>query len=270
MSAALHIPRPDLGPDEMAHLIHGWAMRADWLRVRHVVWVGSPDPKPWEILRRFRPDVQVVVYHEGGEPRRLDQSAQVCSSPVELHAAIASVYHTRDRIEIIGEPALRQHMPRVRALIDSAVTYAVAQEITTRERSERWINLGLRLLPHMADRPPVNALPEAWQGRPAVVIGSGPSLEDDLDTLREIRNDVLLIAASSAAGALHRGGVQPHMWVCAEEQDVASDDLRRLGNHEGSYLVPGVHCHEAFWTLPSLGVVPLIHAIAIGNLLIRR
>jgi hypothetical protein len=219
-------------------------------------------------MRTASPAVQVVCFDAGAVKAEFEPGVLVTGHETDLISTVAGLYHSRDRIEICGEPGLQDRVAHIRSLVDTAVEYAVAMEATIRSRSQGWIDLGLTLLPLIAGRPAVQSLGPGWAGRPAIVVGAGPSLEDDLETLRGISDRALIVAASSAAGALARGGVVPHAWACAEERHEASSEL--AGSYQGSWLIPGTHCHEAFWHLDPDRTIPCVMATTgIGTFLAR-
>lgn len=269
MVAALHRPRQTPTREQVSRLLAQWSGRVDWRSTRLVVWAGSAHWRPWEILRMASPRVQVVCYDPGAPRADVPgvPGVVIAGCETDLIAAVSGLFHSRDRVEICGEPG--REVETVRALVDSAVEYAMAMEATIRVQSQAWIDLGLDLLPLCVGRPAVQALTPTWAGRPAIIVGAGPSLEDDLEALGQIRGRAMVIAASSAAGALARGGVVPHAWCCAEQRGEASTELRATYT-PGAWLVPGTHCHAAFWELDPARTIPLVMATTgIGSFLSR-
>ncbi len=269
MVAAIHRPRQIPTREQVSRLLAQWCSRVDWRATRLVVWAGSPHFRPWEVMRVASPRVQVICYDPGAAQTAVEGApgVVVVGTETDLIAAVAGLFHSRDRVEICGEPG--REVETVRALVDAAVEYAIAMEATIRSQSQTWIDLGLDLLPLCVDRPAVQSLGQTWAGRPAIVVGGGPSLEDDLETLGQIRGRAMVIAASSAAGALASAGVVPHAWCCAEQRGEASTELRTT-YAPGSWLVPGTHCHAAFWELDAARTIPLVMATTgIGSFLAR-
>ena len=59
-----------------------------------------------------------------------------------------------------------------------------------------------------------------WPRGPVVVVGAGASLEADIDIIRNVRDQVTLVAADSALGPLKGHGITPDLVVVLEAQPV--------------------------------------------------
>ena len=51
-----------------------------------------------------------------------------------------------------------------------------------------------------------------WQGRPVIILGAGPSLEEGIEKIRDRRKNTLLIASDTAMPCLLKNSIHPH-WV---------------------------------------------------------
>ncbi|TAL33839.1 MAG: DUF115 domain-containing protein [Spirochaetes bacterium] len=65
---------------------------------------------------------------------------------------------------------------------------------------------------------PVSCLQNSFPGRPAMVITSGPSLEDKLPTIARIHNSTVVISVDSALPVLSRAGIRPDIVVSIDPQ----------------------------------------------------
>jgi len=61
-----------------------------------------------------------------------------------------------------------------------------------------------------------NRFKKAFQNVPAVICGAGPSLQEELETLRTLEDKALLFAGGSAIAALSRQGILPHFGVAID------------------------------------------------------
>ncbi|MBM6997266.1 motility associated factor glycosyltransferase family protein [Paenibacillus sp. DXFW5] len=68
-----------------------------------------------------------------------------------------------------------------------------------------------------------------FQNTPALIVGSGPSLELDINWIRELKDYCLIIAAGSSVQALLQHGITPHLVVVIDGGPVV----------ENIFLVPG-------------------------------
>lgn len=87
-------------------------------------------------------------------------------------------------------------------------------------------------------------LPFTITDAPAIVIGSGPSLEDHIDDLIALRHSCLLICSHSAAKRLCDAGIMPHV-ICPKERTTPYDwqcsGLDSTVIYAGLTLVPEKH-----------------------------
>lgn len=79
--------------------------------------------------------------------------------------------------------------------------------------NKKWLENTLRNLPINMQTPPATGLKDTIRDVPAVIVGSGPSLKNDIDVLRELKNHALIIAAGSSIQALLHHGIEPHLIV---------------------------------------------------------
>lgn len=70
-----------------------------------------------------------------------------------------------------------------------------------------------------------NGLKDIFKGIPAVVCGAGPSLANDIETLRSLQESALILAGGSAITALSNQGVIPHFGVA---YDPNKEELKRF------------------------------------------
>lgn len=76
-----------------------------------------------------------------------------------------------------------------------------------------WIRNSLFQMAGMLSSPPIEKLKNAFPGITAIVIGSGPSLQKDIEWLRKLKPHALIIAAGSSIQSLVKHGIKPHLVV---------------------------------------------------------
>jgi len=69
------------------------------------------------------------------------------------------------------------------------------------------------------------ALINAHKDLPGIVVGAGPSLETQIEKLREIQGKVVMIAASTAMEILHSHGIKPTYAIAIDQDPVTSGGL---------------------------------------------
>ena len=68
-------------------------------------------------------------------------------------------------------------------------------------------------LPAIAHEGDVRALAGAFGRAPGIVVGAGPSLDDNIGDLRQLDDRAVIIATDTSLGPLLAGGVRPHLVV---------------------------------------------------------
>ncbi len=63
---------------------------------------------------------------------------------------------------------------------------------------------------------------------PVFIIGSGPSLDSSIETLRKLSNRAILVSCGTALGALYRAGIKPDIHVEIERTDIVFKTLSEL------------------------------------------
>lgn len=124
----------------------------------------------------------------------------------------------------------------VKRLHDPAVTDELAAELgrVTQETienakvgrntvdflGETWVLQGVANLPYIAAWPSVNAVGDAFAGKPCVIVSPGPSLAKNVHLLKELKGRALIITVNRAVAALHRAGVVPDLVMMLDPLDL--------------------------------------------------
>jgi len=78
----------------------------------------------------------------------------------------------------------------------------------------------------IANLPPIAAWPSAarlrgaFQGRPAVIVGAGPSLDKNIEVLHRFKGKAVIIAVSHSLLALERAGIVPDIAIAIDPADI--------------------------------------------------
>ncbi|BBB91711.1 hypothetical protein MAMMFC1_02395 [Methylomusa anaerophila] len=73
-----------------------------------------------------------------------------------------------------------------------------------------------RNLPHIFSSPGNGQYTDMFNGMPAIIVASGPSLDKNVDLLHHYLDKAVIIAASTAIGALNKRGIVPHFLVAID------------------------------------------------------
>jgi hypothetical protein len=80
-----------------------------------------------------------------------------------------------------------------------------------------------RNLKHIVNCPNSGSLKGLLKGFPVVIVNSGPSLNKNIDVLKEYQDKVVIIAAGSAVGALWKHGIIADIVVCIDPFQLLED-----------------------------------------------
>ncbi|RPH95743.1 DUF115 domain-containing protein [candidate division KSB1 bacterium] len=78
-------------------------------------------------------------------------------------------------------------------------------------------------------------------GKPVLVVGAGPSLDLCVQTIRELRDRFVVIAASGAVPPLQARGVEPDWVIALEGREIINRDLSALSPATRMVAFPSVH-----------------------------
>lgn len=237
--------------DDTAHVVE-WANRVAWRSTSIVVVAGTLNCKFWEILRHYNSEVTIILF----DPARSDFSVEtehgvLCTNNInEMQTLVASRYRVPTRVEVIGTDRVRQELgPEVGRVVDTAVRGVFEAEHTTRVNAERWTKLGLIALQKMAGKTALNGMPQCLEGKTAVVVGAGPSLDKNIKVLAEHQDKVAVFATDAVVAPLFKAGIKPHVIVTVEANGTPTKRTLQNPIWKTAIAIPGVHVAEQVWTI---------------------
>ena len=122
--------------------------------------------------------------------------------------------------KLIAAPAfMRLHKDYLHSFVDqlgSAINVQVSSIATAFNLSELFLRNTLSNLSIAAKSPGVMHFKDCWKNRPAIIVAAGPSLIKQLPILREIQNNILIIAADKTWSILQKAGIKAHIVVAID------------------------------------------------------
>lgn len=100
-------------------------------------------------------------------------------------------------------------------------------------------------LPVITREANVEALDGAFTGVPAIVVGAGPSLDENTTELRRFQNRAVVITADTALKPLLSAGIQPHLAVSADSSELNARHLVAAGSSHHTMLVAEGSVHPS-------------------------
>ena len=127
-----------------------------------------------------------------------------------------------DDCSFFHNPAHELHAPQffhaLKQLIDRNKQKQKINSRTLKTFSHLWFNNMCRNIEQMALRTGIAAFENRAAGIPACVIAAGPSLDDVIPFLGELKKRCILICVDTALRACLRAGIQPHFVVLTDPQ----------------------------------------------------
>ncbi len=199
----------------------------------------------------FEPDLDVLM--EGLDHGPVPESVFIVTEAEQLGRVLYQCLGVRT------SGVIARWVPSTRLDPD---TYGAAVQVTTqaidrarlrartaRLRASGWLSHYLHNLPHVAHRPGLNRLHGSLEGVPAIVVAAGPSLDRNVEILKQAEGRALILSVNTAAAALARAGVEPDAIVCVESLDISTQlaDLPFI-NRVAAFLE--LTSHPNLWELP--------------------
>ncbi len=135
---------------------------------------------------------------------------------------------------VLTNPQLATLYPEatVRAgrLVSRLAFDARANADARRAFAPRYLLNSLRNLPAVVREGDAADLAGAAVGRPAVLVGAGPSLAEAIPSLRDVRDRVLVIAVDTAVRPLREAGIDPHLIVAVDPSEQNARHLTDLAD----------------------------------------
>jgi len=176
------------------------------------------------------------------------------SDPVQLTRFLTARYTPGLRMRVFPHPAvLRLDQPAVAAAVKAtrdAKDVVDVQRLTSIEMLMPWAWVTARNGQRIARTPQFGRLQDTFQGKPAVVVAAGPSLDKQLPLLREIQDRIVIIGIGQTTRALRQAGIDPHLVHVLESRDV-SHQLTDAGDTSELIVAPSADADPAIYDLPS-------------------
>ena len=124
------------------------------------------------------------------------------------------------------------------------------QRQTYLNRADQVLASTIQSLPWSLHAEPFQALIKRFQGVPAVIAASGPSLEKNIADLIPIRKKILLFSISRSVKTLKRFGLEPDFLVHIEFQDFFQFIENSNNLSQTVFLLP-FQCHSRYFMYPA-------------------
>ena len=142
---------------------------------------------------------------------------------------------------VLEHPLLAEHraadVAAARAVATQMMAEAAKNLEARRKFAGRYLLQTLGNLPVIARAADAGALDGLFSGCPAIVVGAGPSLDENLPALRELQDRAIIIGADTTLRPLTKGGVRPHILVGVDPGELNAKHLAGVADVDDIHLV---------------------------------
>lgn len=111
-------------------------------------------------------------------------------------------------------------LQKVKKQFDEYRSTFYSNKYTEHHFREEWTRNYFYHLSDALDSPFIEEMTYLCEGSTAIIVSSGPSLQEDIEWIRKLRNHAIIIAAGSSIQALVKNGIQPHFAVIMDGHPV--------------------------------------------------
>jgi len=132
------------------------------------------------------------------------------------------------------------------------ISNMVSNKLTLERFGDLWAHNAQENLDACLSLEDISTHKERWAGKPMVIVGAGPSLDNTIHQLSDVAPGTCIMATSHALGALEQAGIKPDYVMVLDAQDVRwhffnNNECSRLDTITG---VLGVTVHPRSFHLP--------------------
>ena len=150
---------------------------------------------------------------------------------------------------VLVSPALAVHRADEVAAAQAVATRLIAEaEANANARARfagRYLLQTLTNLPVIAREGDAASLDGLFAGRPAIVVGAGPSLDDNLPTLAALQDRAVVIGVDTALRPLLAGGVRPHLVAGVDPAELNAQHLAGVDGLDDVWLAAEGSLHPS-------------------------
>ena len=107
----------------------------------------------------------------------------------------------------------------IEGLLIAYLSRRLLNQATLQRFQKVWLKNIVRNSPHYFNLPGIVDLRHNLAGKPAVIVGAGPSLGKNIDVLREIQESITIISTDTALSMLASAGIKADFVVSVDPQD---------------------------------------------------
>ncbi len=171
----------------------------------------------------YEPEAGIARHYLERGPSEL-RHVPIVTNAAELESIWSRVIGDRDNVNLVDTPGYDKAYPEERILLADGIAELLERNLvneqTLRVRGRVWIEDIVKNAEHIAGVPSAHHLQGAFEGVPAFIVGAGPSLEKNVQLLKEASKKGIVFAVNSSGKALDAAHVEPQILACLESVDI--------------------------------------------------
>lgn len=209
----------------------------------HVQFMRLKTSKPILI---FEPSLDVLANVLPKIPMDFENVTLITNTGHLIEAAGKILSRAKDKLAVGAIIPYRNIYPtefeNFRIALGQALKNIVISQATKATFSSEWITYLKDNLPVLVGSPPLHALGDLFKGKPGILVGAGPSLDTNIEVLKEAKGRALICAVHTAVMPLAKAGITPDIVVLIESQhlDYYFQDVENI---DQMVLAPAPHTH---------------------------
>ncbi|CAA7603182.1 6-hydroxymethylpterin diphosphokinase MptE-like [Acididesulfobacillus acetoxydans] len=124
-----------------------------------------------------------------------------------------------------------------RSFLRLAYTTALLDHHTTGAFEQWWMHNFVCNIPYLMQAVSLDSLAETWRGRPAIIVGAGPSLNKNIELLAEAKGRALILCVDTAYRSLAQRGIVPDLLVTLDGSPMNAEHMRETDYKEVPLLL---------------------------------
>lgn len=174
-----------------------------------------------------------------------DQRVFIVSDKTEFNYIFEECYSYISKININGLTSFKIMNPKetddIIKFINELIGDLNSNFSTLFDKAPFWAKNSITNLKTIINKPDITALTDKFQNKPAVIVSSGPSLDDHLEDLMINQDKVVIFAVGNAVKTLTDNGIKPD-FICFIDNNDNSVQLNDIDVSELSIIAqPHVH-----------------------------
>jgi hypothetical protein len=194
----------------------------------------------------FEPGLDILAKVLPTVPLEVEGVQLITNTGHLIEEAGKHISPTRMNIAVGAIPSYRQLFAREFELFRASLTQVLRKvEIDQNTKSlfsQDWVTYPRDNLPTLVKSRPLRVLGEIFAGKTGILVGAGPSLDDNIEILKQAQGKALICAVHSAALPLARHGIRPDIVVILESHQLESF-FEGIPDLDQIYLAPDAQTH---------------------------